>query len=192
MKRALAGVLAVVFVGLMAAGASAQAPFFQMYFDDGSNGSYGETQINCGLVGQFQSIYVVAQNTGAFVQALDYSVAIPTGLLFLSETFAADPLVLGATPSTISPEGVAVAYGLPRNGFEPMLIATISALWTGECNCSNSSPLIVGAWPGKTSPQVIRWPDNAEINPIGMTSLLCPGPVSTTETTWGGVKALYR
>jgi len=200
MKRALAGVLAIAFVGLMAAGATAQVPFFQVYFDDDSNGSYGETQANCGPVNTFQNLYLVALNWNMFVVAVDYQVVLPPSgaLLFVSDTLPTVPggsIFLGATPANNSSEGLAISYGLPRSGFSPMLITTMSMLWTGACNCAQGpQPLVVGPYPGvgKTTPSGVRWPDYVEFQAVGMTSMLCPGPVSTTTTTWGGVKALYR
>ena len=76
MKRALAGVLAIAFVGLMAAGATAQVPFFQVYFDDDSNGSYGETQAYCGAPLASQNLYLVLLNANSFVAAVDYQVCL--------------------------------------------------------------------------------------------------------------------
>lgn len=191
MKRALAGVLAIAFVGLMAAGASAQVPFFQLFFDDDSNGTYGETQASCGPVNTQQNLYLVLQNANAFVAAVDYQIAFPPSLLFISDNY---PVVPGGSLNLgDSQNGNAISYGLPRNGFAPVLIVTISALWTGACNCaSGPSPLVVGGYQGKSSPSYIRWPDFAEFSGVGMTSLICPGPVATSEATWGGIKALYR
>jgi hypothetical protein len=193
MKRALAGVLAIAFVGLMAAGATAQVPFFQVYFDDDSNGSYGETQAFCGTANDPQDLYLVLHNANTFVAAVDYQILFPGALLFLTDNYPVVPgghLNLGN-----SLNGNAISYGLPRNGFAPMLVVTMSTLWTGACDC-NGGPqsIVVGPYPGvgKTTPSLVRWPDFLEFQGVGMTSLLCPGPVSTQSSTWGGVKALYR
>lgn len=191
MKRALAGVLAIAFVGLMAAGAMAQVPFFQVYFDDDSNGSYGETQASCGAALASQNLYLVLLNANAFVAAVDYQVIFPPALLFVSDNYPTVPD--GSLNLGNSQDGNAVSYGLPRSGFSPMLVTIISTLWTGQCDCGPGPiPLAVGGYPGKSSPAFVRWPDYVEFAAVGMTSLLCPGPVSTTTTTWGGVKALYR
>jgi hypothetical protein len=196
MKRALAGVLAIAFVGLMAAGAMAQIPFFQVYFDDDSNGSFGETQAQCGTAAQQANLYVVALNWNMFVAAVDYQLFLPAALLYQMDTY---PITPGGTLNIgNSFTGVALSYGLPRNGFAPMLLSTVGVIWTGLCanDCALYGPqaIVVGPYPegGKTAPSGVRWPDFAEFSAVGMTSLLCPGPVSTTETTWGGIKALYR
>jgi hypothetical protein len=193
MKRALAGVLAIAFVGLLAAGATAQVPFFQVYFDDDSNGTYGKTQSVCGEVATLTSLYLVAQNWNMLVTAVDYQVFFPQALLYSSETY---PNVPGGTlPIGNSHDGAALSWGLPRNGFLPLLLATISAYWTGLCDCAaGPQAIVVGPYPesGVNSPQGVRWPDYTTFPAVGMTSLICPGPVATQETTWGGIKALYR
>lgn len=193
MKRALAGVLAIAFVGLMAAGASAQVPFFQVFFDDNSNGTFGDAQANCGNANDIASLYLAFQNANAFVVAVDYQLHLPVSgaLLFMSDSY---PTVPGGSLNLgDSQAGNAISYGLPRSGFEPMLLVTINALWTGLCDCGNGpQSIVVGPYPAKTSPNWVRWPDFVEFDAVGMTSLLCPGIVSTQEKTWGGVKALYR
>jgi hypothetical protein len=175
----------------MAAGATAQVPFFHVYFDDNGNGVYGETQANCGPVNTPELLYLVLANANTFVAAVDYQVSFPAGLLFLSDGY---PTVPGGSLNLgDSQAGNAVSYGLPRSGFSPILVSTISALWTGACDCAfGAQPIVVGPYPDKPKPAFVRWPDYLEFEAVGMTSLLCPGPVSTTSTTWGGVKALYR
>ncbi len=192
MKKALAGVLvAAAFVGLLAGGANAQVPFFQVYFDDAANGSYGETQSQCGAANSQASLYLVTLNFNMFVAAVEYRIAFPPGLLFMTDAY---PTVPGGTLNIgDSQSGNAVAYNLPRNGFDPMLVSTISGFWTGQCDCAGDpQPLIVQAYPGQNVPRGVRWPDYAVVDAVGMTSLICPGPVSTSESTWGGLKARYR
>jgi hypothetical protein len=191
MKRALAGVLAAAFIGLTAAGAAAQVSFFQVFFDDASNGSYGETQYQgCGpLLGEL-TLYVVAFNCNTFVSAVDYQVQLPPSLLYSSESY---PVVPGGSLNIgDSFNGNAISYGFPRNGFDPMLLTTITTLWTGQCDCGTPGPIVVGGYPGKTAPSVVSWPSFTEFGSVGMTSLICPGPVAVEEKTWGGIKALYR
>ena len=192
MKRALAGVLVAAIVGLSAGGAMADAvPFIQVYFDDDSNGSFGETQANCGTADSPKSLYLVVLNGNAFVSAVDYQVSFPPAMMFLNDSY---PVVPGGHLNIgDSSNGNAVSYGFPRSGFSPMLVVTINGLWTGVCDCAQGpQPLVVGGYPGKTSPSFVRWPDFVEFAAVGMTSLICPGPVATEETTWGGIKALYR
>jgi hypothetical protein len=198
MKRALAGVLVAAIVGFSAGGASAEpVPYFQVYFDDASNGSFGETQAHCGQVGMPVYLYVVARNFESWLAAVEFKIDFPDGVMYVGETLA--PPAAGTMLSIgTSPTGLTVSTSLPRNGFgEPgVLITTIFAIWTGDCNCQyGPQPIVVGAYPypnPKNGPSGVRWPDLVELPAVGMTSLLCPGAVSTHESTWGGIKALYR
>jgi hypothetical protein len=122
---------------------------------------------------------------------VDYQVTFPPALLFLNDEYPA--VVGGYLNIGDSQNGNAISYGLPRNGFEPVLLVTIHALWTGACTCGGGPiPLVAGGYQGKPSPSWVRWPDFAEFSAVGMTSLLCPEGVATSERTWGGIKALYR
>jgi len=198
MKRALAGVLVAAIVGFSAGGASADAvPYFQVYFDDASNGSFGETQAFCGEVGHPVYLYVVARNFESWLAAIEYSIDFPPGLMYVGETI--NPPSQGTMLSIGNSDiGLTVSWSLPRNGFgEPgYLVSTIFAIWTGDCYCqAGPQPIVVGPYPypvPKTGPSGVRWPDLVELPAVGMTSLLCPGAVSTQESTWGGIKALYR
>lgn len=201
MKRALAGVLVAAIVGFSAGGASADAvPYFQVYFDDASNGSFGETQAECGQMGMPVYLYVVARNFESWLAAVEFKVEFPPGVMYVGETLAppSQGTMLSIGNSNI---GLTVSTSLPRNGFgEPgVLITTIFAIWTAACDCGpygeGPQSIVVGAYPypnPKTGPAGVRWPDLVEVPAVGMTSLLCPGPVSTQESTWGGIKALYR
>lgn len=199
MKRALAGVLVAAVLGCLAGGAVAEpVPYFQVYFDDASNGSFGETSANCGQVGHPVYLYVVARNFESWLSAVEFKVDFPDGIMYVGETITppTQGTILSIGNSNI---GLTVSTSLPRNGFgEPgVLITTIFAIWTGDCYCQlGPSPIVVGPYPypdpGKTHPSGVRWPDLVEIPAVGMTSLLCPGVVPTQESTWGGIKALYR
>jgi hypothetical protein len=177
----------------MAVNATAQVPFIQAFFDDDSNASYSETQAVCGPANTMQNLYLVLFNANAFVAAVDYQLLLPGSgaLLFLSDSY---PVVPGGSLNIgNSNDGNAISYGLPRSGFSPMLLVTVSTLWTNACNCgSGPQPIVVGPYPDKTSPGWVRWPDFVEFSAVGMTSLLCPEGVAVQESTWGGIKALYR
>jgi hypothetical protein len=197
MKRALAGVLVAAVVGLSAGGAMAEpVPYFQVYFDDASNGSYGETQADCGQAGLPVYLYVVAKNFESWLAAVEYKLDLPEGVMYFGETFA--PADGGTVSYGNSEIGLTISWSLPRNAFGPegLLISTIFAVWTAECYCqAGPASIVVGPYPypvPKTQPSGVRWPDYLELTAVGMTSLLCPGAVSTQESTWGGIKALYR
>jgi hypothetical protein len=199
MKRALAGVLVAAIVGLSAGGALADAqPFIQVYFDDGSNGSFGEGQAVCGQAGLPVYLYVVAKNFDSWTAAVEYKIDIPDGIMYFGETFEPNPLGGGMVTYGNSQVGLTISWSLPNSAFgsKGLLISTVLGVWTADCYCQTGpQPIVVGAYPypvPKTQPSFVRWPDLVEFSAVGMTSLLCPGPVSTTESTWGGIKALYR
>jgi hypothetical protein len=67
-------------------------------------------------------------------------------------------------------------------------------LW-GPCDCLNGQqPLVVHGYTplGQADPSAVRRDDFQQFFGIGMTSLVCPNPIATEQSTWGQVKALYR
>jgi hypothetical protein len=202
MKKVLAGVLVASLVGLMAGAATAQVPNIQCYFNGNvAFNSFNGTQlVACEAPGTPQNVYVVMNNWNMFVQAVEFSIDYPAALFRTGETAPANTLVIGGSPSNGGTGGIAIAWNLPQNGFDPLLALSVQTVWTSSCDC-NAGPqaLVVRGYNysnpgngGNTDPVAVRWPDYAEFSGVGLTSLVCPGPVSTEETTWGGVKALYR
>lgn len=187
MKRALAVVLATVLLGICASGALAQVPFIQVYFN-----LHNDTQSQCLPAGSSTILYVSALNLNMLVSAIDFKVLLPPSLLYTGElpnAGVSDP-VLGNAIS-----GEAISYNLPKNGFATLLLTKVFVDWTGQCDCAaGPQPLRVVGYDDIYSPipQAVSFPDNVSHNVVGMTSLVCPGQVSTEPTTWGGVKALYR
>lgn len=188
MKKALAVMLATVLIGVCTNAALAQVKFIQVYFD----ADYNDTQTNCGLPGSTVSLYVAALNLNMNVQAVDYRLQIPPSLMYVGENVNAGP---GDPVIGNSEIGIAIAYNLPQNGFQTMLLSRVFAEWTGECDCGQGpQPLRVVGYDVNLnpSPLVVRWPDSVQFEAVGMLSLICPGATATEATTWGGVKALYR
>lgn len=201
MKKALAGVLVASLVGLMAVAATAQVPNIQIYFNGNpAFNSFNSTQANCEFPGNARDLYVVLNNWNMFVQGVEFSIDYPAALFPAGETAPANTLTIGSSPSNGGHGGVAIAWQLPQNGFVPLLALTAHVFETADCNCSGGPyALVVRGYyygdldnGGNVHPQAVRWPDFAELDGVGMTSLICPGPVATEQTTWGGVKALYR
>lgn len=205
MKKALAGVLVASLVGLMAVAATAQVPNIQVYFNGNvAFNSFSDTQADCQSPGTNQDVYVVMNNWNMFIQAVEFSIDYPAAFFPLGENAPANTLVIGNSNSmTIDGPGtggVAIAWNLPQNGFNQLLALTVHGVWTGSCDCgAGPAPVVVKGYNysnpgngGNLQPVAVRWPDFAEIGGIGLTSLICPGIVATEQTTWGGVKALYR
>ena len=201
MKKALAGVLVASFIGLMAGAATAQVPHIQIYFNGNvAYNSYSDTAANCKPAGTLQDLYVVMRGWNMFVQLVDFSIYYPPALFHLGDTFPLNTLQIGSSPDQGGLGGIAISWNIPQNGFFDVLAMTANTVWTANCDCGAfPQPLLVKGYQygnvgsgGSVEPRAIRWPDYSEVRGIGMMSLVCPGPVSTEQTTWGGVKALYR
>lgn len=194
MKRALAVALVAACIGVYASVASAQVPFVQVFFDADEFGEgYSETASqSCLSTNSVSNLYVVTQNWNMFVQAVEYKVNFPAAVFYLGETpnTGVNDLFIGN-----SSVGMSIAYNLPQNGFAPLHLSTLNVIGTGACNCANGpySIVVVGEPNGDPAkPRAVRWPDFAVVEGVGMTALVCPGAVSTSQSTWGGIKALYR
>lgn len=188
MKRALAGVLAVVMTGVLAGSAMAQVPNIQVYFDL----SHTQTQRDCGPQGTPDSLFVVMNNWNMNVAGVDFSITYPSVMIWLGDNLP-DPstqVKIGTSPS-----GIAIAYAncCFQNGFQSVEVLRPLVLW-GPCDCSSPKSVVVGGYTplGKTQPTAVRKEDFQEFSGVGMTSLICPGAIATEPTTWGQVKALYR
>lgn len=188
MKKALAVVLAMLLIGVCTGGALAQVPFIQAYFD----ADYNDTQSDCKTPGSSSTLYVAALNLNDLISAIDFKVLFPPALLYTGEIVNAG----GSDPVIGNSEiGIAIAWQLPKNGFETLLLTRVFVDWTGNCDClQGPQPLRVVGYDDVYSPtpKAVRWPSSQEFEVVGMLSLICPGGVSTETTTWGGVKALYR
>ncbi len=181
MKKVLALVLALAVMGMMAQTVSAQVPFVQVYFDD-----LAHTSKDCPGAGTLDTLLVVAHNFNIWMTAIEYSIQYPPSLTWLGD-ISPSPVNLGNTPS-----GVATAFPTPLNAFQPVLVMQVLVNW--ECTTCGGTPeaVIVGPHPGSGFLRATRYPDNATVIGVGMTSLVCPGTVPVQETTWGQVKALYN
>lgn len=192
MKKALAGVLAVALAGVMAGSAIAQVPNVQVYFDP----AFTQTQTDCpgGPPGSVVSDwYVVMNNWNMNVTGVDFSIAYPPQVFWLSDNLP-DPLTMASIGQ--SPTGIAIAWAncCAQDGFQPILALIPNVLW-GQCECAAGPyPVRVGGYTptGKTQPSAVRKEDFQEFSGVGMTSLICPGQIATEQSTWGQVKSLYR
>jgi hypothetical protein len=195
MKSVLAVVLAVALVGLGAHGASAQVPYVQAYFSvDPYTTAAGCPAAPLGTV--FQDLYVVTHNYNNFLIAIEYGLSLPAELFYLGfSPPQPEDLVIGDPLTT----GVAVSWGLPRNGFEPLLVGVVHTLWMcmstidpPSCG-ANNAPVVVLPNQQSGNLTAVTWPViGPDASGIGMTSLICPEPVAAEQTSWGQIKALYE
>ncbi|HKW15532.1 MAG TPA: hypothetical protein VJS69_13685 [Candidatus Krumholzibacteria bacterium] len=189
MKKASAGVLAVVLIGVLAGSALAQVPTVQVFFD----ASHTQTMASCGTQGTLTTLYVVMNNWNMNITGVDFSITYPPALVWLADVLP-DP----STSVSIgqSPGGIAIAYAncCYLNGTQSLEVLLPLVIWA-PCNCNyGPGPVVVGGYTplGKTQPTAIRKEDFEQFSGIGMTSLICASDFATEPTTWGKVKALYR
>jgi hypothetical protein len=191
MKKVLAVVFAIALMGTFAINATAQTPNVQVYFD--ANASQAATDCPPGPGPNLTKWLVVGNNLAAQISGIEYRVVFPAIAGYLGETFKTDPI--GNFPLTIgnSAGGVAVSWAIPVNAFVPLVISTMDVLWLCDgCTGNENTPVVVVGNPQSGQLRAIEYITLRQIPMIGMTSIICGTPVSTEETTWGGVKALYN
>jgi hypothetical protein len=197
MKKVLVVVFAVV-LGVFAVQASAQLPNVGVYFHHDGWGGYSQMAADCpaapaGTV--VDQAYVVANNFNMWVVGIEYMIEYPVEV-----TWNADIIVSGQLKIGQSPTGIAITWQLPQNGFAQLLCQEVLFTWMceeGYCGpdpMPNNIPWVVVPSPYSVSGQVqaVRWPDNGLVTGVGLTSLICPWTIPTEETTWGGIKAMYK
>lgn len=193
MKKALAGVLAVAFAGCLAGAAVAQVPYVQVYFDPALTQAQASCPGTPPFAGPPVELHVVYVNWNMELSEVEFSINYPPSLVWLAD-IQTDPgtqAVIGASPGGIA---IATAGCCPFNGFAPVEVLRPLVVW-GNCDClQGQQPLVVGGYTelGKTQPSAVNRADFVEHLGIGMTSLVCPDPIATEQSTWGQVKALYR
>jgi hypothetical protein len=198
MNRRLLYVLAVVCLFFVTPDGNAQTPYLQVYFDE----LWTTTHASCPpeplgtVVG---TMYVVANDFGAWIRAFEFKIDYPTQIQWLVDEIPQNALKIGASPT-----GIAIAWTPPPplNGYEPALVLTAHFTWMcQDCSVTNILVCITGH-PASGFARAVRWPDNEFIYAQSGTSVICgacgswgscselPTPVATT--TWGAIKAQYR
>jgi len=172
---------------LSAAPADAQIPNVQVYFDENLQHTQGFCQGETVL----DTLYLVANNFNMFLSTIEFKILYPQQgqLIWINDLHTNNPLWLG-----FSPTGITITWPAPQNAYGPLPFMAIEVLWVcDECETFGPwSTLVVVPHPGTGKLQAIRWPDFVTIDPVGMTSIICPQTIANEETTWGRVKALYR
>lgn len=165
--------------------ASAQTGYIAVYFDNGFSQESG----NCPGNGIPDSLYIAAVNWNMYVNGVQFKVNYPSAISYLAD-FGTQPVTAGNTDI-----GLAMGWALPQNGYQPVFVCGVTFFWQclGGCGAVPDQLIEVVGHPylgGTVS--ATRWPDNALLNGVGLTALVCPVTVPTEETTWGQVKSLYR
>lgn len=183
MRKVLAVVIVAAILSIGALSAFAQVPNVQVYFDE----NLTQTQSNCGGFLVPDTLNVVANNFNMLLSTIEFSIIPPTTkALYVGDVHRPDALWLGSSPT-----GVTITYSIPHNAFVPFVCMRYAILWLCDTCDAVSEPIIVGPEPFEGVVAAIEWQTFRKVVGVGMTSLICPGVISTEESTWGRVKALY-
>lgn len=183
MRKVLAVVIVAAILAVGALSASAQVPNIQIYMDK----NLTETQGFCKGFGVKDTLRVVANNFNMFMSTIEFSIQPPA----VVATWSGDIHRAGALFLGQSPTGVTITYPIPLNAFLPATVMYYEIIWLcAVCN-EEADPIIVKGHPYNNLITGIEWNTFREVYGVGMTSLLCPPPIGTEESTWGRVKSLY-
>lgn len=202
MKKVLAVVIAVAFVSIGAVQSNAQVPNVQIYFDD----LLTATQADCAdhFVGEQTELNVVMNNFNTLIKTVEFAVNWPAGgpVSYLGDLHVpAANLVLGSSyidgpgfdDVTTFRDGVTITYTFPQNAFDPFICMKLKALWLcDDCTALEPFQISVYGHEGTGVVQAVEYQTYNLIDGVGMQSAVCPGIVSTEESSWGQIKALYN
>ena len=191
MKKVLVVVIALAF-GLSAV-ANAQTPNVQVYFDE----ALQFTQANCpsAPIGTVeQTLYVVANYFGIWMNAIEYKIEYPPQLLFVGDIMLPGAISIGSSPGTAPDyDGIAIGFPIPQNAFTQNVVQMVTVVWMcDDCGVANQeAPIIVLPYTSSGLVRAVEWPNLNIVIGVGMTSLICT-TTPVQETTWGQIKALYE
>ena len=138
--------------------------------------------------------YVYAHNTGCYLTAVEFQLAIGSPMIgFSGMEIPEGSLNLGDPLS-----GVAITYWPPLDGFPPgyNLLATLHLFALDVCEdfggTMSNVPIMILPHPDTGMITGTCWPDNLPFQYMGLTSTLCPLGVGTEESSWGGIKSIIR
>jgi hypothetical protein len=200
MKYLLPCALCILALSGFASIVTAQTPYLQVYFDE----ELTETSADCptGEIGTVEDeFWVVAHNFNAYLAAIEFKINYPPQIYWYGEIPVTD-LTLGSSPT-----GVAMAFPTPLNAYGPAVLMKVRFVWM--CNdCYTYNVMVCfDVFPSSGYVRAVRWPDEELIYATSGTAVICgllcaapcgdvacpglPG-VPVAQSTWGGIKALYR
>ncbi len=136
--------------------------------------------------------YIYAHNTACFLDAYEFALDIPDGIVILG--YDAGDLTLGSLPA-----GLSVAVWPPLDGWNPgnNLLCTVDFLAIRSCFSAGKldmvdAPLRVVAHPDTGLIQGSCWPENYLFTYTGLTSIICPVYIGAKVSSWGAIKNLFQ
>jgi DNA-binding beta-propeller fold protein YncE len=134
-----------------------------LYFDAGLT----QRSKNCPGVA-LDTLYVAAENLGAFISAIEYRIEYPPTITFIAD-LQTPPVTIGN-----SPDGISLAWALPQDAFGQLLVQKVLFQW--NCTDCSQPTEFVSVEPHQSFPRVqaLRWPDDLFLFPAGQVSYICP------------------
>ncbi|MEE9269970.1 MAG: hypothetical protein V3V49_06885 [Candidatus Krumholzibacteria bacterium] len=180
------GVLAIVGASF----AGAQTPYVAVFSDISPSGDgLNEALIPPGVLGQVDSLFLVAYNLNCLVTGIDVRVNYPAAIIWIAD-IDTQPVTIGTTPT-----GMSMGWAIPQNGFEGVNIATVIFQWDITSCGGNRRDLEIGVvghplFATPLEPAYACFQQVPLSAAVGLTALIC-ATVPVEESTWGKVKALY-
>ena len=136
--------------------------------------------------------YVFGHDIGCYLDASEFEVCYPAGIMQVGFTLPAGSLNLG-DPDT----GVSITYWPPMDGWNPgyNLLCTLHLFAVDGCTCygGTMSDAHLSIYPHHEIglDQGSCWPDNNLVAFTPLTSIICPSQIAVQNKTWGGIKSLF-
>ncbi len=183
--------VAIALILLLPAALSA-GPIMGLFFDSPPTLLYETPQ----PFEQFPG-YVFGEGISCYLDAAEFMVTMPQGLVIMSYSVPEGSLTLGAPQS-----GVSITYWPPQDGWNPgyNLLCTLHFLYVGDrCWCPYGGPamdLVARIVPHPASGGILGscYPENNLIAFTGLYSVICASTLcwGTESTSWGSIKSLYK
>jgi hypothetical protein len=195
MKRLLTIVITALVL-LYAPIVTAQLPRLQVYFDPW----FTTMAVDCPDTTpytQIQELYIVAHSFNDWISAIEFRVLYPTQMMWMGDHVDIyDQLSLGSTP-----DGIAVSWPIPANGFEPILVVRSTIMWTCQGCDGGGNVVCFDVYPSSGKLRAVTWPNEEIVYGFGQAGVICQDfytvfcpdyTIPVEPTTWGSIKAMYR
>ncbi|MGD1047655.1 MAG: hypothetical protein ABR899_02745 [Candidatus Krumholzibacteriaceae bacterium] len=132
--------------------------------------------------------YVVANNAQCYIDASEFEVCYPAGIIQTGFDVPAGSLNLG-DPDT----GVSITYWPPMDGWNPgwNLLCTLHLMAIVPCDQQTDAHISIYPHHETGLDQVSCWPDNNLICLDPLTSIICPSQIAVQSKSWGSIKSLF-
>jgi hypothetical protein len=134
--------------------------------------------------------YVFGHNIQCYLDASEFQVSYPPGVIQAGFDLPAGALNLGDPGS-----GISIAYWPPMDGWNPgyNLLCTIHLVTLLPCGAGGIVDAHLAVIPHHETGliQGSCWPENELFPFAGLTSIICPSEIATQTKTWGSIKSLF-